>query len=458
MSVWISVGIVILLGLIIFLFKPKWFLLYYVTIEPLVLPVIAWYGRINTYEALNETKLKVLGTGSGTLLIIVLLIALSRNRRNLQLSGVYSSFALLVFFLLVFYLTYNFDISLLLTDVRQSLVPLMALTLMQVDRKLIPSAKSVLTVLIFFLIYEFIWCLLNLNGIHIYVCQYFENVTYRNAYGFNVDLVSGTFQRFSDLSDFLTTIFLFVCILFFYERRLSKKLFVFFSVMIISMVVISGSKVAIILIFFLLFFCSFSKWHEYKILNLSILIILGAIVSLFTLFNFVNLSLPEISGLNRITYQLSNIFYSFDKADSGTLTLSFYLLDNYFYRDPLFGNGLATYGGSGAYGMTTFFKTDSRIAFILVEYGLLGFAAFMSYYFNLFKTVLQRTGHYRTMILSFTYFFLLTITQPGFFGYIPLFLFILLSHVFSNKNDAIIPCKKKLCKYYDKAIMHESTL
>lgn len=436
MSVEISLYIVILLGLVIYFIKPNLFMLYCITIEPLVLPIIAWFLKIYNYENLHEIKLRIIGTGIGFLLIVVFFIEFIRHQRKINISNVLVSFAILCTYLFFFYLVHNFDVDLYIIDVRQSMIPILVISLLFMNPKFLPTMKqkNIFIYIYFFILYELVWCVLNLNGIYIYECQYIENTTYRDIDGFTVDLVSGTFQRFSDLADFFSTIYLYVCILFFYEEKMSVKNFVFFSIVIFSIILISGAKVSFILVFFLIVYCCFTNWEKYKFIALSLIIGASVLLFMFLFYDMEALTI-NIPGLSRIVNQLHSIVHSSDKTEMGTLSLSAYLLDNFFWRNPILGTGLVSYYGSEAYGLSSAFKTDARIAYILTEYGVLGFIAYLYYYYTIFKLLSKRMGHRSSLFLSFFYFFLLTITQPGFFGYIPIYIYIYLSVVFRNEKN-----------------------
>lgn len=436
MSIVTSIYIVILLGLVIYFIKPGGFMLYCITIEPIVLPIIANLLGIHNYEELHEIKLKIIGTGIGTLLIIVFLIEFVRRKKMAKISNVVVSFVILCCYLFFFYLIHNFDLNLYFVDVRQSMIPLFVICLLFTNSKFVPTIKQMNIYIYIFIVYELVWCILNLKGIYIYKCQYIENTTFRDLDGFKVDLVSGTFQRFSDLSDFFSTIYLYVCLLFFYEEKIDIKNFVFLSVMIFSIILMSGAKVSFILVFSLILYCSFTNWKKYKFVALSLIV--GSIVVLMLLLSDMARFAIEMPGLSRIVNQLYGIVHSSDKSEIGTLSLSAYLLDNFFWRDPIWGTGLVSYNGAEAYGLTSNFKTDARIAYILTEYGILGLGAYLYYYYTIFKILTERMGHKNTLFLSFCYFFLLTITQPGLFGYIPIFIYIFLSVVFRNEKKTKI--------------------
>lgn len=87
-------------------------------------------------------------------------------------------------------------------------------------------------------------------------------------------------------------------------------------------------------------------------------------------------------------------FLNLGNSDKGstnsTFDLSIYLLDQCFDTGVVFGNGYAergdfAYGTFGAVSLDNF-VADARIAYLLVEYGLLGVSLYMITFFSFFQT------------------------------------------------------------------------
>ena len=91
--------------------------------------------------------------------------------------------------------------------------------------------------------------------------------------------------------------------------------------------------------------------------------------------------------------------------------------DNYFYNSPLWGNGLS-WKGEYAYGdIDGNYKADARLAFVLVEFGIIGLLLFLFYFvkiFNATKRIVPITMK-KSLLLVFVYFSIFTFTESGFF-------------------------------------------
>lgn len=107
--------------------------------------------------------------------------------------------------------------------------------------------------------------------------------------------------------------------------------------------------------------------------------------------------------------------------DGSTVALSTYLFEKYFDKSPIIGNGYE-YKGERAYGnygvcVLEHFKADARLAFNIVEYGIVGFCLQILCIVSVFKLLSQYVAKKDRvkLWLVFCYFFILTLTEPGFF-------------------------------------------
>ena len=94
------------------------------------------------------------------------------------------------------------------------------------------------------------------------------------------------------------------------------------------------------------------------------------------------------AGINRQIEGLTTFAQSDKDEDNSTIGLSLYLLNNYFHKAPLTGNHLS-YKGELAYGnrgmcTLTHFKADSRIAYQIVEFGIIGSFLYLCFFFLFF--------------------------------------------------------------------------
>lgn len=126
------------------------------------------------------------------------------------------------------------------------------------------------------------------------------------------------------------------------------------------------------------------------------------------------------TGMERNIAGLSSFMQNDLDDDDSTVSLSFYLLAFYF-NNPVFGNGYA-YMGDDAYVVNSTinqsaFSADARIAYMIVEYGIVGVLVFILIYVGIYKSLINSglIKDKRLYRIAYAYFFICTLTEGGFF-------------------------------------------
>ena len=160
----------------------------------------------------------------------------------------------------------------------------------------------------------------------------------------------------------------------------------------------------------------------------------------------------EEGGANRIASGLSSFSQSDKDDDHSTVALSYYLLENYWGESPIFGNNLSQKGdlAYGNFGSCTLsnFQADARLAYVMVENGFVGFCLYFFFFLTFFFMPLpqvKKANHVK-LYVSFAYFVLLTITEPGLFDRNILPLFFIYVYTFLMKRNNRLDLLVKLLR------------
>jgi hypothetical protein len=177
-------------------------------------------------------------------------------------------------------------------------------------------------------------------------------------------------------------------------------------------------------------------FYQKKHRMLYILSMMLAYLGFNALLSFRGGDISSNEGINRIVNGLSSFAQNKSSGmdDNSTVSLSEKLLDSYFYRSPLIGNGLSVKGDDYIFDIDSktnslrSLKTDARLAFVIIDIGLIGLFLYMLLFFQLFKYM----GHYLTrkgrlsLIIVYIFFLVFSVTESGFwdaFAYPLIFVF-----------------------------------
>lgn len=397
--------LIIVLGLIIYKVRPNWLMLYWILFFPLIFPFYVNY--MNIYE--SDSFREAINSTQGSLCNLSILIVVYEilvNHARIRLANIKGPLIALVFYLIIHNVLTHFSLPIIIDNIRMLLVPIAPICLMKISPQTIPNIKTAYIMTLVIVTIQLVWCILELNGIYPFVYFYLGH----SAIGEN--LVAGTFHRFNAMSNFLTTIFLIFSIDYYSNHRIKTSVYFIVSFAILAMILMSGAKMSIIMFFFILLATSVFLGNMKQKMKYLL-----CFLCLFLIFNNLFNTIINTEGVERINEGFSNIIKSGSK-DENTLSLSWYLLDNYFGQSPLIGHGLS-WKGEYAYGTSyeiTFFKADARMAYTIIEYGLFGLILFLTFFTKLIRYFAINSAIHKTIIkITITYLLILTITEGGFF-------------------------------------------
>lgn len=400
--------ITIIGGCLIYFLRPQWFFLYSFSIEPLIFPVFANMEGILDADLFQELQLC---TDRIMLYLLTILISFEffiKRRRVTGIRTIITTGGILIAYLIIQNILIHFDGSVLYGPVRYVIVLPLVVILMLQNKKTIPPYKDSFVFLLIIVGLQAIWAVLELNGIYPFLIFYTGF-----GYTFSESLISGTFIRFNNMTNFLTTIYLCFSFDYFINKKTSSIVFYLFSFIILFLILVSGAKMSIALFVFVWTVNIFFNWNQNKLMGIGSVLIIILLISVMDILSF------TYPGIERAMMGFSSIFEG--SEEHNVSSLSAYLYENYFFRSPLIGNGLS-WKGEYAYDSIKSlidFKADARLMYMLVEYGILGVAFYFIYFYKLFwMPVKKKSRHVRFFIFySFTYFCIMTFTEGGFFDY-----------------------------------------
>lgn len=418
-------SIFIIIGIIIYLKHPKWIIFYWFSLEPIFLPIIAIVTKSFSYEQFYELvgHLKILGRNFFIFLIFI--EWLRKSNRFPKMGIIYTSFIVLTIYLTLINIITHFSFNMLWGNISELLSLILPLIFLIQKKEARPSVRQIITYIKLLLTIEIIATILNLLGIYVYAHFYVTNfLTTNTGELIEIDdsnLVSGTFSRYNALANCLTTLYLFISLEYFSNKTLLKPyIYHFISLIFFGMVIFSGAKVSLILLTFI-YLINCTYYHKQHLKAFFVSWITTLCVAVFIL-SFNNTFQNSSGGLSRQIEGLS-AFAQTDKDDDNqsTVGLSFYLLNNYFHKAPLIGNNIS-YKGEYAYGnrgvcTLSLFKADARVAFQIVEFGIIGTFLYLLFFISIFLFLANKIHKNERvkLFICFLYYLLLTITEGGFF-------------------------------------------
>ena len=411
----------LLLGVIIYLKKPQYIILYWLSFTPFAILFFSW--KLNIYSREDLASLQYYITGlTRNFFGILIIIAICKLKKLPNIIHLIILFLIMaIFFALHSYMNV-FDTSIVMENISEIAAIILPLYFFMIDRNAIPTQSKLLKYMCILLGIECVAAIINTQGIYLYKAFYTTAITstMQQRYDYENSLISGTFPRYNMLANYISTIYVFFVLEFLSKKEKKQKFFIAGSIIMLAIITLSGAKASLFLSFFML--------------SLTLIIYGKKNVGLLILFS--TISLIVFNFLLQYNYnadQQTEMFAGFFRQiqgfaaiaqksqDGSTLSISEYLIKKYFFNNPFLGNGLAANGeyayGFFAYVGLTAFKADARIAFILVEYGVIGFLLYtilFKFIYDILSKNLKK-GAKTKLKICFLYFFILTITEPGFF-------------------------------------------
>ena len=420
-------------GVAIYFLKPRYFFLYWLAIQPYVLPVF-FILFTNSMLPIEDNYIPKLYFGNqnimSELMLLLFCISYVKENNSKLLRGIFLPFLLLVSFLFIQNYNVGFRVGTLYANIITVLWIIAPFILLLIDKNIRPKRENLIKFIYCFVYIQLLFCVLNLVGFRIYgeVTGIFDD-----------SLICGTFTRYNHMANYLAAFFLILSHEYFKNQGVSGKKYYLTALLIGLLIIMSGSRMTFLLYMFtaIYFFC---VYHG-KIITILLSIVIVMLFSTFVMGNnlFYGQNADEESGFMRNVVGLVNLANSEDLSQGSTLGLSLYLLVSKF-DSPLMGNGRA-FRKDFFYGYPTdipnegVYMTDARLAYMLVEYGILGLSLFFLLFISMLKVCyLYSYEHDKSLYVGIgIYFLLFSLTDGGFWDFF-FFSFVFI-YTFSIKNN-----------------------
>lgn len=429
----ISLVLIIINSLIVisvYFIKPKNFFLYWVSLTPYIQPILYIFFKPALTPFLEKFQ-PFLIHQLEPILLFMLLIVFRINKRFVKLNIILLPIFLLLLFISIQNFVVGLDVIPLIKNYLSVFWILAPFTLIISDRKVRPDRNTLIKFIVYFVYIQFFFCILNVLGFRIYDSAI--------KGGFEESLICGTFTRYNTMAEYLAIFFVFLSYEYWEYKRLNQKKYYVLGLLMGGMIFLSGSRMSLILYVLTVLFC-IAIYKSKKI----ILLFLFAFSSLFTVFiigndHFSGQKADGGSGVERNLIGIIDLANSEDMTEGNTMSLSAYLLLEKM-ESPIIGNGRA-YRKDSFYGTREddvwdegAYRVDATMAFMFVEYGIIGLLLFFFLFFSIFKgCYFYSEEHNKIFYWGVSLYFLLySITDPGFWHYSIFSFFII--YVFSMNN------------------------
>lgn len=403
--------------IILYFVKPSWIMPIWLITEPIILPIVVFFMGITDAE---ESELIIwtmfYNFNRAFLFILVYEIIKKRFHPTGNFKSLLSSLLALSVYFVIHNILTHFDLIIIKEHVFSAIYSITPLAVF-IKKESWPKLKYLLCVAIFVIIVQVVWLQLNQNGIFAYIFLYGEL-----AKGVeDVWFMSGTFMRANAMADYISLIYLFITIDFFFRRELSSWLFIIISVLVGYILLTSGSKLPLIVSTVNLFLCM-----VFFVKNKAVVLI--PIIVAFCLTSFSGSVLNAVdrdSGIFRIFSGLSSFSKSKSaKSSDTTFEISANLIDQYYWESPIIGCGYSYKGPEKAYPLRfnsaydlTVLRADATFAYYLTEFGIVGIIFYFIFFIQIvrFVTPYEIRKHY-ILVLLFIFYTLFSITEGGLFN------------------------------------------
>lgn len=388
---------------------------YWMTWQPFIIPIFIFLtGTIDDEDELLITN-SVCTIGSFYLFASLVVIRLLRGEKIDLSKNILIRWTILYMYILLMTCITHFSNDIIKSYAIETftlILPFIYLSMTETKQR--PTAHELAVFSTIIVIIELVAVYLNTQGIYFTASSYLS-ANFRTETGETVNLVSGTFRRFNALTNYLTTLFLCISLQYFDDGKFKKYIYYSLAVAIGLMVLLSGAKMSLALYFYTIFICIY-VYRRKKLLSIAFLLVFAILI--------VGNSLPLIAdafpGAERIINGFGDFMENGSDDDGMTTSLSDYLINQYFYDSPIWGNWRA-WMGPNAYLWKhydlTIFKSDARAAYTLVEVGLIGFVLYLWFFTSFFECLYKRVVNREQVKLKiiFIYFAIMSLTEPGFF-------------------------------------------
>ena len=403
------------IGFFVYLRKPQMLFIYWLSVPPFIVPLFfilfnpSYIGE-QTFDTFYWGYL----TPLSYLLIVVTFLEYLKDRDKVSnIKKIIKPLIIVSVFFVVQNLLTGFSFGPLISNIREILFLLLPTLALSISSTIRPDRKLLIRFIFYFIIIQTLFCFFNTLGLSVY-SKFIEDATFADDY------FSGTFLRYNHLTNYLTTMYLILTIEYFVNNAIPKYVFILFTLLLGIIILMSGARISVVLFFMIIGM----SLLFYRGRNLILISVLAAVflwgVSFFASKYDVGIqNADSSSGLERNVTGLVDLAGSQD-TDDNTLALSAILLVTNF-NNPLMGNGYA-FRNTTEYDISDnmneeVVKTDARMAYMLVEYGIIGFLCLVYLFCRIFKAnmVQFNVENRRMWILIILYYIAFTFTETGIF-------------------------------------------
>lgn len=411
-----TIGLLLALsGLVIYAIKPQWLFLFWMLTWPILSPILCLIGGLNDPDSANDFLYRQSGFFAYTFLMIIILNAKKLGCVFTNNKKVFASLFLLSMYFIIHSLITHFSVQQIYLNIKTAVYIILPYLVLIIDKRTIPSSKALYILISLIMAVEIVFVYLNNLGINAYLAWYISSLEFPEYSG----LATGTFYGSARFPDYCAMVFMFLTVDFFSRRRIPLYQYIILAVICIICLLAAGSRLPIALASIILFATVFLYGKQYKAILLTSVAV--GYLGLLFLSSYSGGEISENDGVNRIVNGLSGFTQSkkYKDEDHSTVRLSEKLLDEYFWRSPIVGNGRACLG-ENAYPIadhvsdTSDFKADAHLAFMLVEYGVLGVILYFLLFIRVLKNLTRTNGRHDKRILIVMFFYtILSITEGG---------------------------------------------
>ena len=423
--------LIALIALAIYIWRPHILFIFWMVTIPLLCPLLCLLGGIYDADGTNDFLYRISGFFAYAFILIILFRYGKNKQKILRAKKLLSSLAILCAFFLFHNIITFFSLQSIYINIKGAVYILLPMFVMMIDERTRPKRIQLYYVALFILVVETIFVFLNYSGVRTYAGWYQAILEFPEG----ANLATGTYFGSPRLADSIATLFCFFCVDFFSKRKIPVWQFLLICVMCGVCLLGAGNRMPIAASVIVFCLSVFLYGKQYKALLIAVLLV--GYGGLTWLGSYQGGELTDNDGINRVVEGLT----SFTQAkkdkdeDHSTVRLSENLIDEYFMRAPVFGNGRASLG-ENAYPIAdsvsdvTDFRADAHLAFMLVEYGIVGLGLYFLLFANVFKYLRRRVPDEgkKVSIIIMVFFTLLAITSGGIwdqnlFPYIYLYFF-----------------------------------
>lgn len=433
--------IIFIFGLIVYIRRPQWYFIYWMITYPILIPFLCFICAISTEE---DTSTVIHHYSNSFMYLNLLILAdtfFKNTEKKYNLNGVLFSVVLLCLYYLFHSFLVDGGLSYVYYNIKDVIVAFLPFLIIATNKKIRPDKDVLCRLFGGLLMLEFIGVLLNLSGIYFYRAYSPQLVQVSESN------IPGTLFAAQSLGNIVSALYLYQCFYFFFRKEISIKQFSVVTLFAFFCLIYAGSRMCFVVSVLGVLLCVLLSFRRVRFPLILLSFIGYLFLNFLSHYNGGEISSNE--GLNRIIVGLT----SFTQAkgagydDESTVRLSEKVLDEYFSRSPWVGMGLSAQGSDfdaidDNVSSVRSLMSDARLAFLLVDIGIIGVLLYFLYFFQIFRYISLkiRREERKSLFITFIFYLIFSITEAGLWdGHIVPYVFI---YYFSIIGDKDIACKK----------------